>query len=135
MHLPEVRTKHSCPGMTSTCFIICLYNQDKPVRHTCELLTGSDTLMKLNDFSAPNVITSHFKFQLNHARRFRDMNLQKLAEYLRFFFFFFFSSRCESCYKTQTHYPIALKFGTLKVGIRVHPDTVDFMSVEKSRTT
>jgi len=33
-----------------------------------------------------NVITSHFKFQLNHARRFRDMNLQKLAEFLHFFF-------------------------------------------------
>jgi len=33
-----------------------------------------------------NVITSYFKFQLNHARRFRDMNLQKLAEFLGFFF-------------------------------------------------
>jgi len=39
-----------------------------------------------------NVITSHFKFQLNHARRFRDLNLQKLAKFLGFFFFFFFSS-------------------------------------------
>jgi len=32
-----------------------------------------------------NIITSHFKFQLNHARRFQDMNLQKLAEFISFF--------------------------------------------------
>jgi len=52
-----------------------------------------------------NVTTLHSKFQ---AKNF--MNLQKLAEFL----FFFFSSRCESCFKTQKQYPIALKFGTLK---------------------
>jgi len=32
-----------------------------------------------------NVITSHSKFQLNHAMRFQDMNLQKLAEFLLLF--------------------------------------------------
>jgi len=32
----------------------------------------------------PNVITSHYKFQLNHAKRFQDMNLQKLAEFIFF---------------------------------------------------
>jgi len=37
-----------------------------------------------------NVITSHFKFQLNHTRRFRDMNLQKLAEFRSFFLLRFF---------------------------------------------
>jgi len=36
---------------------------------------------------------------------------------------FFSLSRCESCCKTQKHYPITLKFGTLKGRIRVHPDT------------
>jgi len=45
--------------------------------------------MKLNDFSAGNAgQRHHLKFQLNHARRFQDMNLQKLAEFLHFFFFF-----------------------------------------------
>jgi len=37
-----------------------------------------------------NVITSHFKFQLNHARRFRDITLQKLAEFPGFLFLFYF---------------------------------------------
>jgi len=32
-----------------------------------------------------NIITSHFKFQLNHAKSFQDMNLQKLTEFLRLF--------------------------------------------------
>jgi len=40
-----------------------------------------------------NVTTSHFKFQLNRTRRFRDMNLQKLAELLGFFSLFFSSFR------------------------------------------
>jgi len=31
------------------------------------------------------IITSHSKFQLNRARRFRDMNLQNLAEFVHFF--------------------------------------------------
>jgi len=39
------------------------------------------------------------------------------------FFFFLFSSRCESFYKIQMHYPIPLKFGTLKGRIKAHPDT------------
>jgi len=51
------------------------------------------------------------------------MNLQKLAEFLHFFFFSFILSWCESYRKTQKHYPIALKFGTLKGEIRAHPDT------------
>jgi len=34
-----------------------------------------------------NVITSHSQFQLNRAKRFKDMSLQKLAEFLHFFYF------------------------------------------------
>jgi len=42
--------------------------------------------MKLNDFSAGSAgQRHHLTFQLNHARHFRDMNLQKLAEFLCFF--------------------------------------------------
>jgi len=48
------------------------------------------------------------------------MNLQKLAEFL--FFFLFFCQGVKVVIKHK-HYPIALKFGTLKGGIRVHPDT------------
>jgi len=47
------------------------------------------------------------------------MNLQKLAEFLRFFL-------CEllfSCHKTQKCYPIVLKFGTQQDGVRVHHGT------------
>jgi len=69
-----------------------------------------------------NFTTSHFKYQLNRTGHFRDMNLQKLAYFLRFFFSSF-RKGVKVCYKTQMHYPIALKFGTLKVEIRVHPDT------------
>jgi len=58
-----------------------------------------------------NFITSHSKFQLNHAKRFQDVKVDRVS-----FFFLFFLSRCESCHKTQKHYPIALKFGTLKGG-------------------
>jgi len=32
-------------------------------------------------------------------------------------------SKCESCHKSQKHYPIALKPGTLKGRVRAHPDT------------
>jgi len=39
-----------------------------------------------------NVITSHSKFQLNHAKFFRDMNLRKLASFFFLFFFVCFSS-------------------------------------------
>jgi len=66
-----------------------------------------------------NVITSHSKFQLNHAKCFRDINLRKLAEFLHFFFF---SSNNKSCHKTQTRYPIVLKFGTQQDGVSVHRD-------------
>jgi len=73
-----------------------------------------------------NVIISHSKFQLNRAKCFRDMNLRKLAEFLRFFrlfcfvLFFFFSSSNRNCHKTQIHYLIVLKFGTQQDGVSVH---------------
>jgi len=69
-----------------------------------------------------NVITLICKFELNRARCFQDMNLQKLADFFLFSFFLFLS-RCESWFKTQKHYPISWKFGILKGSIRVHPDT------------
>jgi len=36
---------------------------------------------------------------------------------------FFVFLQGESCYKTQMHYPIPLKFGTLKGRINAHPNT------------
>jgi len=75
------------------------------------------------NFSSGNVgQRHHFTFQLNRARRFGDMNLRRVSSFFLHFYFFFLS-RFESCYKTQKHYPIALKFCTLKGGIKVHPDT------------
>ena len=52
------------------------------------------------------------------------MRLQNLA-YSSFFvffflFFFLFSHTYKNCYKTRTPYPIALKFGTQKGGIKAH---------------
>ena len=64
------------------------------------------------------ISTPHSKFQLNCARRFRDINFQKLAWFLRFFLFFF-SSKHESYHKMETGYLIPLKFGTRKGGVRV----------------
>ena len=40
-----------------------------------------------------------------------------------FLFFFLFSHTYKSCYKTRTRYPIALKFGTQKGGIKAHLGT------------
>jgi len=76
--------------------------------------------MKISSF----VSTPHSKFQLNPARRFRDMNFQKLAFFLSSCFcFFFFSSWYESYHKVKTSYLIALKFATQKGGVRVHLGT------------
>jgi len=61
-----------------------------------------------------NVITSHSKFQLNHTKCFRDMNLWRLAE------FFLYSSNNKSCHKMQTHYPTVLKFGTQQDDVSAH---------------
>ena len=40
-----------------------------------------------------------------------------------FLFFFLFSHTYKNCYKTRTRYPIALKFGTQKGGIKAHLGT------------
>ena len=40
-----------------------------------------------------------------------------------FLFFFLFSHTYKNCYKTRTHYPIALKCGTQKGGIKAHLGT------------
>jgi len=66
----------------------------------------------------------HLTFQFS-TKCFWNMNLQNLAKFLHFFFFLFFFlfSRCKSFCKTQKHYLIVLKFGTLKARIKVHPDT------------
>ena len=71
--------------------------------------------------------TPHSKFERNLFKRSRDMRLQKLAQFLRFLFFFLFfflfSHTYKNCYKTRTPYPIALKWGTLKRGIKAHLST------------
>ena len=71
----------------------------------------------------PNCSTPHSKFERNRFARSRDMRLQKLAQFLRFFFFFFLSHTYKNCHKTRTPYPIALKFGTQKGDIRAHLGT------------
>jgi len=47
------------------------------------------------------------------------MNLQILAEFIRFFLFFFFSSNNKS-YKMQMCYSIVLKFGTQEDDVSVY---------------
>jgi len=114
----------------------------KLARHTHELLTGR-TIMQFSCIRSSvtlqrhqlifalempaNVITSHSKFQLNHIKCFRDMSLQKFAEFFIFFFFllllllfFFFLTNKKSCQKMQTHYLIIPKFGTQQDDVSVH---------------
>ena len=68
-----------------------------------------------------NCSTPHSKFERNRFARSRDMRLQKLAQFLRFFFSSYFSFSCRTL--TKTPYPIALKFGTQKGGIKAHLGT------------
>ena len=70
--------------------------------------------------------TPHYKFERNRFKRSRDMRLQKLVQFLRFFFFLFFfflSHTYKNCYKTRTPYSIALKVGTQKGDIKAHLGT------------
>ena len=72
----------------------------------------------------PSTVTSpHSKFQLNHTRRYQDMNFQNLAQFLCFFFFFFFSSWYECYLKVEIGYLNALKFGTQKGCVMAHLGT------------
>ena len=80
--------------------------------------------MKQDNFSVDmpsNCSTPHSKFERNRFPRSRDMQLQKLAQFL--FFFFFLSHTYKNCYKTRTPYPIALQFGTQKGDIKAHLGT------------
>ena len=73
-----------------------------------------------------NCSTPHSKFEQNRFTRSRDMRLQTLAQFLRFFFFLFFfflSHTYKNCYKTQTPHLIALQFGTQKRDIKAHLST------------
>jgi len=65
--------------------------------------------------------TLHSKFQLNRARRFRDMAFKNWLSFL--VSFLLFSSWYESYHKVETGYLIALKFGTQKGGVRAHLST------------
>ena len=70
-----------------------------------------------------NCSTLHSKFERNHFTHSRDMRLQTLDKFLRFFFFLFFfflSHTYKNCYKTRTPHPIALTFGTQKGSIKAH---------------
>ena len=68
-----------------------------------------------------NVSTPHTKFKRHRFKRSRDIRLQKVAWFRFFFLFFFlFSHTYKNCYKMRTPYPIALKFGTEKGGIKAH---------------
>ena len=72
--------------------------------------------------------TPHSKFERNRLARSRDMHATSkigLVSSVRFFFLFFFllSHTYKNCYKTRTPYPISLKFGTPKGGIKAHLGT------------
>jgi len=102
----------------------------KLAHHTMSILTGKTitqfslmrnfVLLKRNSTifaveMSSTISTPHSKFQLNCARHFQDINFQNLAHFL---FSFDYSSRCESYHKVKTGYPIGLKFGTQKGGVR-----------------
>jgi len=81
--------------------------------------------MKPNDFCSKNAgQCPHLTFQIltKSHEAFPRYEPSKIGLISLGFLFGFFSSRFESCCKTQKHYPIALKFGTLKGRIRAHPD-------------
>jgi len=56
---------------------------------------------------APDHLTFQISFKLHRAFPGYEPSKMGLVSSV----FFFFSSKCESCYKTQMNYPIALKFG------------------------
>ena len=75
-----------------------------------------------------NCSTLHSNFERNRFSHSRDMRLQKLAQFLRFFSYFSFSCRTltKTAIKLERHrtpYPIALKFGTQKGDIKAHLGT------------
>jgi len=72
-----------------------------------------------------NIITSYPKFHFNHARLSKIWTFENLPSSFVCFLlvYYFFLSRYESCHKTPIHYLITLKFGTLKGGIKAHPNT------------
>jgi len=82
--------------------------------------------MKQNNFCSGNADQCHYlTFQISTKSHWAlpIYEPSKIGLVSWFFSsFFFFSSRCESYDKTQMHYPIALKFGTLKGRIKAHPD-------------
>ena len=80
------------------------------------LLLGQFLLWRCPPPSVPHTPNSNY---VNGARGFQDINFQKeLARFLVFSFFFL--SRHESYHKVEMGYPIALKFGTLKGGVRAY---------------
>ena len=115
---------------------MCVVQPKKPARKTREYI---DRKNKKHNFS-----TSVALCCLYETRRFllwtrpptsvlHIPNLSKIASsvpdicdfknWLSFFFsflFFLFSHTYKNCYKTRTPYPIALKFGRQKGGIKAH---------------
>ena len=83
--------------------------------HNFILLVQNQTIFAVKMTSAFS--TTKSKFQLNSARRFQNMNSQNLAQ-LHFYFYSF----CYGVKVTQMGYPIVLKFGTQKGGVRAHLD-------------
>jgi len=78
--------------------------------------------MKQNDFCSGNAgQCHHLTFQISTKSHWAFSRYEPLK--IGLVSLFIFLSRCESYYKIQVHYPIPLKFGTLKDRIKAHPDT------------
>ena len=62
--------------------------------------------------TSTNVSTPHTKFQQNDFKHFRDMRLQKLAQFLQLFLIFFlFSHTYKNCHKMLIPYLITIGGG------------------------
>ena len=107
----------------------------KPARHTVSILTGrkKTSFSHLCSSVIPYPIGTkfatelpasqgslHSKFEGNRSSHFHNTSCQSFDFFLHFFPFVF-SNTSKNCYKTQTHTPIALKFGTQKASPKANP--------------
>ena len=85
--------------------------------------------MKQDDFCCGHSLQlQHSTFQiwaksLRAFPRYATSTIGPVSSFFFFLFFFFLSHTYKNCYKTWTPYPIALKFGTQKGGIKAHLGT------------
>ena len=82
--------------------------------------------MKQHEFCCGHSLhLQHSTFQISAKSlqafpRYATSKIGLVSSFFFFLFFFLFSHTYKNCYKTRTPYPIALKFGTQKGGIKAH---------------